>query len=226
MGTYNRAEKKPDANAFDRVKTKETAKSKIKNNIFNLFVANLIVLVIMGPINGIPGFGQIIAILLSVVQIGLSVFYLNYLDKKQIDYVDIFYSFKVKDINTYLIHLGTILVKYLLIFLWMLLFIIPGIIKAIAYSQVNYIRAENPDLDIMGCLKESEEMMYGHKMEYFLLQLSFIGWFFLVVITFGILSIYVMPYYSMVMAMYYRNLRPLLSEDKEAQPLKTEPFIS
>jgi uncharacterized membrane protein len=100
------------------------------------------------------------------------------------------------------------LVKMLLIFLWSLLFIIPGIVKAIAYSQAEYIKAENPDIDIMDTLKESERLMKGHKMEYFVLCLSFIGWWFLVVITFFLAGIYVMPYYSTTKALFYRNLVP------------------
>jgi len=209
---------------IDRAKIKEEAKAKIKGKVFNLLLANIITLALLGPVNGLPAFGQIVMIALSVVMFGLSFLYLNFIDNGKIDYMDLFYSFKVKDINTYLIHLGTIIVRTILIFLWTLLLIIPGIIKAIAYSQVNYIRAEKPDQDIMDCLKESENLMNGHKMEYFVLQLSFIGWFFLIPLTFGLVLIYLLPYYTATMTLYYRELRP--KADEEIKPLSDDAVIS
>lgn len=212
-------------NSFNRAELKEKAKGRIKGIIFNLLVANLIVMAILGPINGVPGFGQLILLAASVIQFGLAFLYLNFVDNNKIDYADLFYSFKVKDINTYLIHLGTLIVKYLLICLYTLLLIVPGIIKAMAYSQVNYIRAENKEQDIMACLKESEELMDGHKMEYFIMQLSFIGWWIVSGLTFGIALIYVLPYYSTTMTMYYRSLRPVVIEAGEAR-MDKEPEIS
>ncbi|MDD4316555.1 MAG: DUF975 family protein, partial [Clostridia bacterium] len=167
-----------------------------------------IVLALSGAVNGIPGFGQILSRAMLVLEIGLSVFYLKFINNEKTDYMDVFFSFTFKDLNKYLNHLGTMLARMLLIVLWMLLFIIPGIIKAIAYSQVTYIKAENPDMDIMECLKESQRLMDGHKMEYFVMQLSFIGWFLLICITFGLAAIYVLPYHATTMALYYRALTP------------------
>lgn len=215
---------------IDRVGLKSEAKDAIKGNIFPLLFANLIVMIITGaslPVNSIPFLGQIVSIAVMVVYFGLALFYLNYIDKGTTDYMDLFYSFKVKDLNTYFKHLGTLVIKFLLIILWTLLFIVPGIIKAIAYSQVNYIRAEKSDQDMMDCLKESEELMDGHKMEYFILQLSFIGWWMLGALTLGILYIYVIPYYTATMTLYYRKLRPAVDEVKsQATPLDKEPEIT
>jgi uncharacterized membrane protein len=193
---------------YNRTTLKNLAKEKIKGKVLNLFLAELVVLALTGAANGIPGLGQLVSIAMLVLTIGLSVFYLKFLDNGTMDYMDLFYSFSFKDLNKYLNHLATMLVKMLLIFLWSLLFIIPGIVKAIAYSQAEYIKAENPDIDIMDTLKESERLMKGHKMEYFVLCLSFIGWWFLVVITFFLAGIYVMPYYSTTKALFYRNLVP------------------
>ncbi|MFW6312130.1 MAG: DUF975 family protein [Nanoarchaeota archaeon] len=200
---------------FDRALLKENAKEKIKGKIFNLLVANIIVMLLTGSVNTLPGLEQVVSIALLVMNIGLSFFYLNFLDKGEMNYMDLFYSFNFKDLNIYFNHLGTILVKYLLVFLWTLLLIVPGIIKSIAYSQINYIRADKSDLEIMQCLRESEELMYGHKMEYFVLQLSFIGWYLLCGITLGLACIYVLPYHSTVMAMYYRYLCSINHETTE-----------
>ena len=67
-------------------------------------------------------------------------------------------------------------VKDIYLFLWSLLFVIPGIIKGYSYSQVYYIANENPGMSVDDIITESREMMDGHKWELFILQVSFIGW--------------------------------------------------
>lgn len=69
------------------------------------------------------------------------------------------------------------IVKTFYIFLWSLLFVIPGIIKMFAYSQAYLIQLENPDKKAIECLRESENMMNGRKMEFFSYKVSFIGWY-------------------------------------------------
>ena len=70
-----------------------------------------------------------------------------------------------------------------------------------------FILADNPELSAREALKKSEEMMKGHKMDLFVLDLSFIGWLFLVAITFGVASIYIAPYYGATQANFYKNLK-------------------
>jgi uncharacterized membrane protein len=62
------------------------------------------------------------------------------------------------------------------VFLWTLLFIIPGFIAAFRYSQAFYIMRDNPELSAMDCLRESKRIMIGNKAKLFILILSFIGW--------------------------------------------------
>ena len=95
------------------------------------------------------------------------------------------------------------------IFLWSLLFFIPGIIKGYAYSLAPYVRLENPSMSVSECLKESERITYGYKKDLFLLDLSFIGWNILTIFTLGILSIWVEPYYNVSKAHAYLQLREL-----------------
>lgn len=98
--------------------------------------------------------------------------------------------------------------RYLFIFLWSLLFLIPGIIRAYAYFAVPYILAENPDLDHKRVLQLSMEMTYGHKVDIFCTQLSFFFWALLSAITMNIVGIfYVEPYYQATKAEMYRYLR-------------------
>ncbi len=91
--------------------------------------------------------------------------------------------------------------------LWSLLFVIPGIIKAYSYRMAFFILADNPELSANEALQKSKEMMKGHKLDLFVLDLSFIWWFLLVAITFGVASIYVAPYVGATQANFYKSLK-------------------
>ena len=92
--------------------------------------------------------------------------------------------------------------------LWALLFIIPGIIAMLRYSQVFYILAENPDMSTGDCIRESKELMKGHLWEYIILNLSFFFWNLLNILTLGLASLYVYPYMQITLAGYYLSLKP------------------
>ena len=92
-------------------------------------------------------------------------------------------------------------------FLWFLLFIIPGIIKSLAYSMTPYIIADNPDIEPMDAIDKSREMMHGNKMRLFFLYFSFIGWFLLSALTLGVGFIFLMPYIQTTVANFYVDLR-------------------
>lgn len=85
--------------------------------------------------------------------------------------------------------------KNLFIVLWSFLFFVPGIIKSYSYMLADFISREHPEKSATECLDESRELMNGHKMEMFLFDLSFFGWWILCALTCGILTIYVSPYY-------------------------------
>lgn len=100
--------------------------------------------------------------------------------------------------------------------LWCLLLIIPGIIKAYAYSMAFYVMADDPEISAREALKESERIMKGHKLEFFILQLSFILWGLLVCVTFGLAALYVVPYQQMTFTNFYQNIK------KMAEPVAVE----
>lgn len=118
---------------------------------------------------------------------------------------------EVKDIfsyfNNYLKTLGLYLAITVIGFIGILLFIIPGIIVLIMFSQSFFILVEDPSKSIKDCMIESQKMMYGHKAEYFVLQLSFIGWYLLAGITLGIAGFWVNPYVEITNANYYLQLK-------------------
>ena len=91
--------------------------------------------------------------------------------------------------------------------LWMLLFIIPGIVKAISYSMAYYIKCDHPEYDWKQCIEESKQMTYGHKWQIFWLELSFIGWEILGLLCFGIGLLWVAPYVNTSMAEFYNQLK-------------------
>lgn len=101
-------------------------------------------------------------------------------------------------------------------FLWSLLFVIPGIVKAFAYSQAMYILSEKPNMSAHDALRESERLMKGNKMRFFFFQLSFIGWWFLVGLTFGLAAIWVIPYYNACLATFYIDIRPSSSSSDDS----------
>ena len=82
-----------------------------------------------------------------------------------------------------------------------------NILISYAYSMSFYILADNPELTANEALTKSKEMMVGHKMDLFVLHLSFIGWYLLSGITFGIASIYVIPYVSTTVANFYNSIK-------------------
>lgn len=99
------------------------------------------------------------------------------------------------------------IIATIFIFLYMLLLIIPGIIKALSYSMIHFIIAENPEIEAMAALQKSEEMMRGHKMRLFTLYLSFFWWYILGFITAGFAFIFILPYIQTAVANFYVDLR-------------------
>lgn len=98
--------------------------------------------------------------------------------------------------------------RYLYTFFWTLLFVIPGIIKMYEYRMIPYILAENPNVSKDEAFAISKSMMNGNKWNAFLLDLSFIGWQILSLITFGMLGIfYVDPYKMSTDANLYATIK-------------------
>lgn len=101
----------------------------------------------------------------------------------------------------------TMLWRGFLNFLWFLLLIIPGIVKAYAYSMVPYILADNPNIGYKRALELSVQMTDGEKFNMFVLDLSFIGWYLLGSLAFGLGGLFVNPYKNATEAELYLVLR-------------------
>ena len=116
----------------------------------------------------------------------------------------------------------TMFLRKLYIFLWCLLFIIPGIVKAYEYRMIPYILAENPDMDRKAVFALSKKLMDGEKWHAFGLDLSFIGWHLLSIFTVGVLEVfYVAPYQASTNATLYEALKYLKLERPQVQSEQT-----
>ncbi len=98
------------------------------------------------------------------------------------------------------------LMQAIFIFLWSLLFIIPGIVKSYSYAMCMYIKADHPDYDWKTCLDASRQLMKGNKWRLFVLDLSFIGWYIVGAIILGVGTLWVTPYHQATKAQFYDAL--------------------
>lgn len=101
------------------------------------------------------------------------------------------------------------IVQYIFIFLWSLLFIIPGIIAGYRYRFALYNLCENPEMGVMEAINMSKAQTRGHKWELFVLDLSWIGWNLLCALTLGILSIWITPYIQQTDIGYFQAIKEM-----------------
>ena len=101
------------------------------------------------------------------------------------------------------------------VFLWSLLFIIPGIIKAFAYALTPFLLVDCPELSALQCIKLSNQMMKGHKFDLFYLYLSFIGWILLSILTLGIGLLWLVPYMQTSTASFYLDVKAQYQQKQE-----------
>ena len=219
---------------MNRAQLKADAKSSLKGKYGEVIIMYLIyflitfaIMAVMGFIMGLLGIGmsetkvamvnntlkvtlgaaEMVQSILSFVvtaifSLGIVSFYLKVSRNEEVTYKELF-SKK----SLWLLFIGVSIMTSIFTFLWTLLLIIPGIIAAYRYSMVNYIMVDNPELGVMGAIRKSKEIMHGHKMDLFVLQLSFLGWALLGVLTFGILYIWLIPYISVTTANFYNQIK-------------------
>lgn len=162
-------------------------------------------------------------IISAFLTVGISFTFLDWLRDPEMRIQPFKHAFQV---FTKKYFVGTLLV-YLLtaifVTLWTLLLVIPGIIKAFSYSQAYFIFkdrktfAGNEKVSALDCITESRKMMDGHKWEYFVLQLSFIGWGILSVLSLGIGFLWLNPYMNATYAAFYKNLTENTSYDESIE---------
>ena len=192
---------------------KENAKNQLKNN-WGLAIGAIIVSMLISLIPEILIYinpeSAIIAILVQIISliiagpiaIGQCKLFINLSNNENPKFSDVWFGF-----GNILKALGVTLLIGIAVSIGTIFFIIPGIIISFMYSQVYYIMAENPDISVLDCLRESARIMKGHKMELFILELSFLGWIILTALTCGIAGLFVLPYYSATLANFYLEIK-------------------
>lgn len=177
------------------------------NNVdWDLFFGILFIVLVFALIGILAGLA-LKAFLLNPLRLGATKYFIEaaHGEKKAGDIGLIGYAFgggRYKNI------VKTLFLRDLYVFLWSLLFLIPGIIKSYEYAMIPYILAERPDLETEEVFELSRRMMFGEKFDVFILGLSFIGWMFIVLLSFGLAAVfYVGPYIYMTDAELYEVLK-------------------
>lgn len=193
------------------IEIKEEAKKLTSKHILKFWKSSLLVFassialaIILGIISG--GVLAFITELLALpLYIGFISYILSLTRKEEVSLTDIFQDYK--KIGLIVV---TLIISYVFIIFGYILLIIPGIMIAFSLVMVGYLLADSKETSISeakNIIRESIEMMNGYKLDYFIFELSFIGWYLLGAITFGIAYIYVIPYFTFANTLYYQRLK-------------------
>lgn len=193
------------------IEIKEEAKKLTSKHILKfwkssllIFASSIALAIILGIISG--GVLAFITELLALpLYIGFISYILSLTREEEVSLTDIFQDYK--KIGLIVV---TLIISYVFIIFGYILLIIPGIMIAFSLVMVGYLLADSKETSISearNIIRESIEMMNGYKLDYFIFELSFIGWYFLGAITFGIAYIYVVPYFTFANTLYYQRLK-------------------
>lgn len=186
----------------DLVSFKNDAEYALYEYIYTNFKPFTIATIVVSSIDSII-IGLILMAFMQILNVGKAKFFLDGFNG-DVNINKLFTGFTTKD---FLPIIKTQLLSMFYIFLWTLLFIIPGFIKAYQYRYVHYILSEDSSLSSKEILRKSKEMTKGHKWNIFVLDLSFILWDLLALITFGISGYFVAPYAEATNARLYTVLK-------------------
>ena len=200
------------------------ARESLSGNWLNAILASLIFSGVTSVVSSAYG---AVFLIMGALLFGLYLYYLSLIREKVGDFNLLFkaFSFSGQNLGLFGKTLGVYLLMNLFIFLWLLLLIVPGIVAAYSYRMVFYILIDNPEIGVMEALRKSKEMMHGYKAKLFCLDLSFIGWGLLCILTFGVGFLWLYPYILTSQTIFYEELRNehgLLLKSKEKEINKIE----
>lgn len=202
---------------------KNEALSRINGNWSPLIIATIIyilVIVVIGGGSSLPSLINSTSVAVGLGSTGatflLSIFIVYPLQLGFANAIRVFYESNNLDVTNNMVqfsitnYLHKVLGMFFMglkVCLWTLLLFIPGIVMSFAYAMTPYILEENPELSAWEASTRSREMMKGHKFDLFYLYLSFIGWFFLCILTAGIGFIWLSPYFKSAEVAFYEDLK-------------------
>lgn len=191
------------------------ARTALSNNFGMAIVITLVLAALASAVSAVT-FGIAPLFLTGAIAVGVSTAYIGLYRKGKLDFNDLFAAFNSNFVNAMVMGL----LNALFVFLWSLLFFIPGIVAAYSYSMSSYILADNPGMDGAYALEVSKKLMKGKKGTLFCLHFSFIGWLILSALTGGILYIvYVGPYMQSATTAFYESIKnevPVLNNSRPA----------
>lgn len=169
----------------------------------------------------VPLYASLIGTLISIALVPLSIavlwFFLALVRLEGPEITDVFAVFT--NGRTFIRLIGVSLLIGIFVSLWSLLLFIPGIIKSLSYSQTYLLLKDHPEYSLLEAITESRKRMNGYKWKYFLLNLSFIGWGILCLLSFGIGFLWLSPYISTANATFYNELINKQDQFTEEAPL-------
>ena len=186
---------------------KERARMQLGGGIFtnNWLLAVVAILADGAILAAVGGVSQGIATLLLAGPLTYGVCYLFLKQSRDGDQMmlnDLLAGFRDDLGQTLLIGLMTAIFTAL----WSLLLVVPGIVKSYSYSMAYYLKIDHPEWDWKRCINESKMLMDGHKMDLFVLDLSFIGWFIVGALCVGVGTLWVEAYHSAARAQFYEAI--------------------
>lgn len=195
------------------------ARESLGNSLFTKqFLYAILVYVIVGAIIGIAATTFVGALIVGgPLTVGFCYYMLRLVrsGEELEDIASIFNGFKFGMAS----NVVSFLLRMLYVFLWSLLFMIPGIVKSYSYAMTDYILADHPEYTATQAITESRRMMDGNKMRLFILDLSFIGWYIVSMLTMGIGFIWLFPYMMTARTHFYNEIcgyTPVVNEAEEA----------
>lgn len=183
------------------------ARQALGNNIFSgEWLYALIVVVVVSAITAALGATFVgLIIIYGILMVAMSSYFIGRI-RGTVDYKNLSVTIDTLKIDV----VGNILTGFLynlFITLWSMLFVIPGIVKSCSYAMTFYVKNDNPELSANEAITESRRLMDGYKMQYFLLQLSFIGWMIVGALCFGIGTLWVSAYMEAARAAFYEEVK-------------------
>ncbi len=181
------------------------AKQTLGKNIFSSqWMYALVASLIINTIAGITSALLIGLLITGILTIGLCKYYLGI--SRNISKYDNIYPLAEGLKTDPMGNLVLGLLVNVFTFLWSLLFVIPGIVKAYSYSMAFYIKCDHPEYSATQAIDESRKIMHGNKWKLFMLDLSFLGWAILAAFTFGIGTLWLTPYQTAARTEFYLDL--------------------
>lgn len=189
---------------MSRGELKAWSKEKANGNKLDIWIPIILVSAVSGIGAGVASLNLFITLIMCVVNVGFIIYMVNLIEDKEFKINMLWGQF-----DNFVNILKVFIVKFIYICLWTLLFIVPGIIKSLEYAMTDYLLADDKykNMSYDEILALSSKMMNGHKMEYFILGLSFFGRILLVLITLGIYSIWLVPWIQVTMTKFMLDIK-------------------